>query len=299
MTQTTAVAIRDEQDEFDDKQVSILRTLGVEKANRADLAMFFHVCKRTGLDPFARQIYMVERWTKDGPKQSVQTGIDGFRLVAQRTTQRTGEALGYEDTQWCGQDGIWRDVWLSQEPPAASRVVVLRNGQRFPAVALFHEYAQTKKGGDLTQMWATKGALMIAKCAEALALRKAFPMDLSDLYTADEMQGEGVGHRQPPRRQSPAPQFTKPAPETEQVTEGEVVAEPAQAETLPVDDAPDPRYWRKRMFATLNERGITDADEQRDGIAHIIGRDIESRSELTEADAEQVVQHLEATGGEQ
>ena len=61
------------------------------------------------------------------------------------------------------------------------------------------------------------------------------------------------------------------------------------------DDEPDARYWRKRLFATLNERGITDADEQRQGIGHIIGREITSRSELTEDDAEKVVQHLDAT----
>lgn len=61
------------------------------------------------------------------------------------------------------------------------------------------------------------------------------------------------------------------------------------------DDEPDARYWRKRLFATLNERGITDADEQRQGIGHIIGREITSRSELTEDDAEKVVRHLEAT----
>lgn len=66
---------------------------------------------------------------------------------------------------------------------------------------------------------------------------------------------------------------------------------PAQAETLPVDE-PDARYWRKRLFATLNERGIADADEQRNGIGHILGRPIESRSELSEEDAERVVSHL-------
>ena len=85
-----------------------------------------------------------------------------------------------------------------------------------------------------------------------------------------------------------APPATEPGPDEEP---------PAQTETLPVDE-PDARYWRKRLFATLNDRGITDADEQRNGISHILGREIASRSELTEADAEKVVQHLEATGGQ-
>ena len=109
-------------------------------------------------------------------------------------------------------------------------------------------------------------------------------------YTADELTDTRPA--QAPQQPVSVASLTQQQPEP-----GD--SEPAQAETLPVDDAPDPRYWRKRMFATLNDRGITDGDEQRDGIAHIIGRDIESRSELTEADAEQVVQHLEATGGEQ
>ena len=73
---------------------------------------------------------------------------------------------------------------------------------------------------------------------------------------------------------------------------------PAQAEELPVD-APDPRYWRKRLFATLEQRNITDADEQRQGIAHIVGRDITSRAEVTEDDAKTVVYHLEATAAPQ
>lgn len=73
--------------------------------------------------------------------------------------------------------------------------------------------------------------------------------------------------------------------------------EPEVVDVEPEADGPDmdARYWRKRLFATLNERGITDADEQRQGIAHIIGREITSRSELTEDDAEKVVRHLEAT----
>lgn len=230
-THTTAVAIRDDQTEFDGDQVAILRSLGVEKANRGDLALFFHVAKRTGLDPFARQIYMIERWSKDGPKQTIQTGIDGFRLVAQRTCERRGEALSYEDTQWCGEDGQWRDVWLSKEPPQAARVTVLRDGARFPAVALLHEYAQTKRDGALTQMWATKPALMLAKCAEALALRKAFPLDLSGLYTADEMGAADSGPRVVRSHAAPEPQFTT-TPVNE--TAGEVV----DADELTLEEPP-------------------------------------------------------------
>lgn len=224
---TTALALNDDQTEFNEAQIAVLRSLGVEKANRADLAVFFHVSKRTGLDPFARQIFMIERWTKDGPKQTIQTGIDGFRLVAQRTCERRGERLSYEDTQWCGKDGQWVDAWLSDEPPAAARVVVLRDGSRFPAVALMKEYAQTTKQGGLTKMWAEKGALMLAKCAEAQALRKAFPLDLSGVYASDELANAPTG---PQRQQvTPAPVSAaafvqQPAadPATGEVIEGEV-----------------------------------------------------------------------------
>src|SRR5699024_2773705 len=93
-------------------------------------------------------------------------------------------------------DGQWTDVWLSKTPPAAAKATVLRNGARYPAVALFEEYKGTKRNGELNQMWATKGAHMLAKCAEALALRKAFPQDLSGLYTSDEMDQADNGPQQ-------------------------------------------------------------------------------------------------------
>lgn len=181
------LAINDGQTTFNDKQLAALRQIGVGGASNADVAIFFHQCVRTGLDPFARQIYMIERQGK----QTIQTGIDGFRLIARRATDRADETLGYEDTRWCGPDGEWVDVWLSSEPPQAAKVVVLRDGQRFPSVALLSEYQATKRDGSPTQMWATKPALMLAKCAEALALRKAFPQDLSGIYTSDEMQASG------------------------------------------------------------------------------------------------------------
>lgn len=166
-----------------DNQRAALAQIGVQKASDADLAVFFHQSQRTGLDPFAKQIYMIER----KGKQTIQTGIDGFRLIARRTIDRTKEGFGYRPTLWCGRDGQWRDVWLDQEPPAAAKVVVVRGGQEFDAIALFDSYAGKKYDGNLNAMWSTQGAHMIAKCAEALALRKAFPQDLSGLYTSEEM----------------------------------------------------------------------------------------------------------------
>lgn len=223
----TALAIQDDQTEFNEQQVATLRQIGVATANRGDLAVFFHQAVRTGLDPFARQIYMIERQGK----QTIQTGIDGFRLIARRTVERTGEPLGYEDTLWCGPEGQWTDVWLKREAPAAAKVTVIRGGQRFSAVALYHEYVATKRDGSPNQMWSTKGALMLAKCAEALALRKAFPQDLSGLYTSDEMQQAD--------NQAPAPR-----PQAQQSQGGSRLAQAMgqrpQPQQQPVESQPEP-----------------------------------------------------------
>ncbi len=180
---SSELSLSEDQAEWTAKQKYALG-LG-QNVGGADLAIYFHVCKRTGLDPFARQIYMLERWTKDGPKQTIQTGIDGYRLIAKRAAG--AEGYGYGQTLWCGADGVWRDAWLSTEPPAAAKITVLWRGHEYPAVAVYGEYVQTVKSGDPNAMWKRMPANQLAKCAEALALRKAFPQDLSGIYTDDEM----------------------------------------------------------------------------------------------------------------
>lgn len=236
---TTALAISTEQTTWTDRQLATLRQIGVENASDGDLEVFFHQVKRTGLDPFAKQIYMISRtqWNsrtrQEEAKQTIQTGIDGFRLIARRAADSAGDVLSFEDTLWCGPDGKWVDVWVSPQPPAAAKVVVVRgHGQRYPAVATLAEYAGwTGKGNErrLTRMWQEKAALMLAKCAEALALRRAFPQDLSGLYTADEM-----GASQDAR---PDVVAVQPEQRHEDVTDAEVVTEQHPQENTPAQSA--------------------------------------------------------------
>lgn len=197
-----SLAIRPDQTLWSAEQSAVLRQSGIgDDVTAAELAGFLHLCQRTGLDPFSRQIYLIGRKDRKAGRVvfTPQTGIDGYRVIAQRVTGQTGGTYGYEDTLWCDAAGRWRDVWLDDAPPAAAKVTVIRNGARFSAVARFSEYAQTFPDGNLIGLWAKMPAGQIAKCCEALALRKAFPHDLAGVYTAEEMaQADNEFRRQAP-----------------------------------------------------------------------------------------------------
>lgn len=188
---SSELTITQDQTDWTQQQVAALKQLGVSNdVTQADLAIFLTQSKRTGLDPFSRQIYMIGRKQKTPngyeTKQTIQVGIDGLRAIAHRVAQQCHEVFSMSDTLWADKTGTWHDVWLAAEPPAAAKVSVKRGGGVFSAVAIFKEYAPVYNG-KLGGMWLTKPALMIAKCAEALALRKAFPSDMSGIYTDDEM----------------------------------------------------------------------------------------------------------------
>lgn len=185
-----ALAIRPDQTTWTEEQGAVLRQSGIDNQVAAEeLSAFLHLCQRTKLDPFSRQIYLIGRWNAQQQRKvyTPQTSIDGYRVIAHRAAAEAGQSLGYEDTLWCDPSGKWRDVWLSDGPPAAAKVTVIRNGMRFSAVARYSEYVQTKKGGEPSGLWVKMPATMTAKCAEALALRMAFPHDLAGVYTAEEM----------------------------------------------------------------------------------------------------------------
>lgn len=219
----TALALRDDQDQWDAKQIAVLQQSGIDDdVTKAELAAFLHTCQRTGLDPFARQIYLVGRYDKRAGRKTYapQTSIDGYRIIA----QRSGEYAGQDGPFWCGADGEWVDVWLAEDAPRAAKVGVIRKGFSKPlySVAKWESYVQTGKEGKPSGLWAKMPDLMLAKCAEALALRKAFPNDLAGVYTAEEMaQAENPTQERPVERAEAAatpeddPFYVRPTPETD------------------------------------------------------------------------------------
>lgn len=270
-----ALALRSDQHQFNDQQSAALRQLGLGDVPTGDLAVFLHVAQRTGLDPFSRQIHMIARWDSqsNSNKYTIQTGIDGLRIIADRRPEYRGQV----GPQWCGDDGQWREFWVGSEPPVAARVGVLREGWNEAAwgVAMFREYAQTKRNGDLTQMWASKGALMLAKCAEAAALRKAFPHDMAGVVTPEEME------RDDNARTSPAAVARDAAP----VTTAELTGQ-----TPAPGDRRMSAAQQGKLFALLREADIEDRWAWASGI---LGRDVSSYGHLAEADASTLIDRLE------
>lgn len=222
-----SLAVRADQAFWTDEQRAVLAQMGADSdVTNAELAAFLHVCQRRRLDPFTRQVYLIGRWDKREQRKvfNIQTSIDGFRLIARRAADASGIDYEYEDTLYYAPDGTVHTAWLWESPPAAVKVVVVRNGRRYDAVARYAAYVQTNKDGNPTGQWRTMPDTMTAKCAEALALRKAFPEDLGGLYTSDEMgqadnperviQGQAMREapRAESRRPSPTPIEASPLP---------------------------------------------------------------------------------------
>jgi phage recombination protein Bet len=193
--------------QFDAKQENILKATVAKNTTNEQFGLFLQVCRYTGLNPFAKQIYAVVR----GNQMTIQTGIDGFRVLA----ERSGRYAGQIGPEWCDDSGVWKDVWLSDKPPVAARVGVLRRDFDQPiwGVARYASYEQPSNN-----LWKKMPEVMLAKCAESLALRRAFPSELSGIYTKEEMDQAD---------ESPLPTPT-PAPAT-RVVESAPISEEEKA----------------------------------------------------------------------
>jgi phage recombination protein Bet len=196
-----------------ESKYALLRDTLCKGATDDEFDLFKLICNRLRLDPFAKQIYAVKRYDSTLRREvmAAQVSIDGMRLNA----ERTGKYGGTKDPEWCGEDGVWKDVWLSDKPPAAARVRVVRRDFIEPvgAIALYREYVQKTREGNPTKFWRDMPAGQLAKCAESLALRKAFPNEMSGVYSDVEMEQSDndrpqlvANNQQPPKTAEPKQQ---------------------------------------------------------------------------------------------
>lgn len=168
--------------EYTREQIDLIRKTVANGANDLELQLFLYQARRTGLDPLLRQIH----WVRRGDSGTIQVAIDGYRLIADRTGSYAGN-----DAPEFGPERDGHPEW--------ARVTVwkLVAGERrpFSHTAYWDEYYPGDRQG---HMWRKMPRIMLSKCAEAGALRKAFPADLSGVYTDVEM--EQATQHEPSRR---------------------------------------------------------------------------------------------------
>lgn len=199
MTKNTALVTQQESvpamgGHFSQKQIEILKNSICKGVSNEEFEVFIMACVKTQLDPFMRQIYAVKRKSKKpdgtwGETMTIQTGIDGYRLIAERTERY---APGPEPTYVYDNNGqlISSTSYIKKQTKDGTWHTV-------SASAYLDEYCQTfvdKQTGEKkpTGMWVNMQRTMLAKCAEAQALRKAFPAEMSGVYTKEEMQQADV-----------------------------------------------------------------------------------------------------------
>lgn len=248
-------------------QLDLIKATVAQGASDLEFALFVEVCKRSRLDPFTKQIYAIMRNAREEDEKgnwqtvkrmTIQTGIDGYQKLA----ADTHELGGIDDVIYDTEDG---------DHPTWARVTVYRlvQGQRMPftATARWREYCQRDAKSNPTGMWRSNKMpwRMLGKCAIALALRMAFPAELSGIYTAEEMQQADNEYIPTPATGAPAPQAAAPAkPTPTKPTPKPAPAAKAVTPAQPADTRVDQALGHQTVIGLLSDLEITDIQKQRE-----------------------------------
>lgn len=230
------------------------------------VAMVLSYCKARGLDPFKKPVHIVPMWDSKtgGYVETVWPGIAELRTTA----FRTGNYAGCDETEFgpavskkfsgkIKKNGQWADSTAEVEFPEWCRITVYRDlhgrACKFvgPKVLWLESYATIGNSDLPNEMWQSRAWGQIEKCAEAAALRKAFPEEIGGELTAEEMEGRRImadpaaAARDVTPPKPPAPPAPPPPPAAETLA----APPPAPAETDPAAAKKSTRKERQHAAA--------------------------------------------------
>jgi phage recombination protein Bet len=209
-----------------------------------EFQLFIEQCKRSDLDPLIGEAFCVPRRVKVGndwvTKHVMQPAVAGMEARADRCEDYRGikAATVYEGDEITIDEGsgavIHKSNPLKRGNVKGAWAQAFRDGRALPiAWCAFADYVQKTRDGQTTEMWRTKAATMIVKCARAAALRLAYPNAFGGIYIREEMPEESAQPAAAPAPKTKAPPAPAPAtasavhvdkPASAKVIEGEVVA---------------------------------------------------------------------------
>lgn len=254
------IATRFQMEQMD---LFVIRDSVARNATIAELFTFMYQAKKLGLDPLLRQCYWINH--------AFVIGIDGFRANA----EKTGQYLGSEPPEWCGEDGQWKKVWLDPKPPVWARVGVKRKG--FDTIYTPVKFSSYYKAG--SDAWQRMPEHMLAKVAETAAIRKAFPQVFTGVYSNDEMGASGIIIEHDPNEKVGKPAQT---PLVDVDALDEVLDAPLKTEAPPEKDAPKADFVDPAAGLI---QGLRDAAKQGlDAFDVYVDRHQEEQRKLSESD---------------
>lgn len=273
------------QIEFTRDQIDLIKRTVAKGTTDDEFKLFLYTARRTGLDPLAKQIHAIKRW--DGGLQrnvmAIQTGIDGYRLMAERTQRYApGQAPKYEYKP----DGslLSATAYVKKYSQGAWHEIA--------ATAFYDEFVQKAKGGAPNSMWTKMPHNQLAKCAEALALRKAFPAEMSGVYTHEEMaQADNTPASAQNDNVQPYESYPATATEAAPKDYGAYESYTPPTPAIKIGQRLITEKQRKFLFALWKQTGRPDAEMKEYLKAH---HGITSSTELTSDKMDAVLEWIKA-----
>jgi hypothetical protein len=260
-----------------DVQLSLLHQVQYPNLSADEFELFVAMCDERGFSPLCRHLIPTIK-PEPGGKRTLEiiTTMEAFNLVAKSSAGYAGESK----PQWCGEDGEWKDLWLSEEHPAACRVTAYRRddrGEKMEYVGLarwgfYAPYLIDDRGNpELATFWKTAGPEMLRKCATACAFRAAYGSTLKGLYTEEEMEQARANRAErrqtvpPPvvdEQASPAERYVAGADDDSQLNVFDFIDEP------PTSDDEFDRQLSKFLPKSQERQAITSAYRKRFALQH-------------------------------